>query len=124
VAGAVYPDHVPRWQRVYLVACAAVIGFALAVVLCQFAGWPRYTYHPYRRTGAWLPPGGSQVTSTYLGVVAWGVIGALVAGVAALAGSGFARAPLSTRALSLVGGWALTAVALAAGFALWMLWPF
>ncbi len=114
----------PAWQRTYLVACSAVIGFALAYALCDFAGWPRAIYAPLEgAVRLERPPVGKNEVS-YLGVVAWGAGGALVAGLLAFALSRALRRPLSSRLCRLLGAWALTAVLLAGAFHTWSLWPF
>jgi hypothetical protein len=115
---------VPAWQRTYLVACAALIGFAIAYALCDYAGWPRLVYAPLE--GALRlerPPIGRNEVG-YLGMVAWGAGGGLVAGLAATAAARARRRPLPGRWLRIVGAWALTAVLLAGAFHTWSLWPF
>ena len=114
----------PDWQRTYVVACAAVIGFALAYALCDFAGWPRAVYAPLEGAVHLEPPPVGRNEVGYLGMVAWGAGGAALA---ALLAFGFARLvgrPLSSRALRILGAWALTAVLLAGAFHTWSLWPF
>lgn len=114
----------PGWQRTYVVACAAVIGFAVAYALCDWAGWPRAVYAPLEGTlRLERPPVGRDEVS-YLGMVAWGAGGALVAGLAALAAARASRRPLASRWLRILGAWALTAVLLAGAFHTWSLWPF
>jgi hypothetical protein len=115
---------VPPWQRSYLAACSAVIGFALAYALCDYASLPRLLYAPVE--GVWQlerPPIGREEVG-YLGLVLWGVGGALVAGLGASLVTRFIRRPVSRRILRLFGGWALTAVFLAGAFYTWSLWPF
>ena len=115
----------PGWQRTYLAACAAVIGFAMAYTLCEYALWPRLIYAPVE--GVWLmgrPPVGREEVG-YLGLVLWGAGGAAVAWTATqLVTRLLVRRPASTRLLRLFGGWAITAVFLAGAFYTWSLWPF
>ncbi len=114
----------PAWQRTYLVACSAVIGFALAYALCDYASWPRAVYAPLEgAVRLERPPIGRNEVS-YLGVVAWGAGGALLAALAAFAFARLVRRPLSSRALRILGAWAVTAVLLAGAFHTWSLWPF
>ncbi len=114
----------PAWQRTYLVACAAVIGFAAAYALCDWAAWPRAVYAPLEGTLQLERPPIGRDEISYLGVVAWGAGGALVAAAAAFALARALRRPLSARSLRLTGAWALTAVLLAGAFHTWSLWPF
>lgn len=114
----------PAWQRTYLVACCAVIGFALAYCLCDYAGWPRAVYAPLEGTLTMERPPVGRNQVGYLGIVAWGAGGALVAGLAAFAASRAIRRPIPIRWLRIVGVWALTAVLLAGAFQIWSLWPF
>ena len=114
----------PPWQRTYLVACWAVIGFALAYALCDYAGWPRIVYAPLEgEVHLGRPPIGRNEIG-YLGMVAWGAGGALVAGLAAYAAARAIGRPLAVRWLRIAGAWALTAVLLAGAFHTWSLWPF
>jgi hypothetical protein len=115
---------VPSWQRIYLAACCAVIGFALAYSVCEYAGWPRLAYDPILRTVYMGRPPLGKLPLGYLGLVAWGVGGAVIAAGAAVAAGAALRRPLGDRWLRLVGGWALTAAALAGLFQTWNLWPF
>ena len=112
------------WQRVYLIACSAVIGYTLAYALSIYAGWPVLTYFPYERSWQMVtaPPG--PVPSNYVGIVLWGLGGAAVGGFGAWAVSRWIRREVSTRWLHLFGGWALTGFALAGAFFMWNLWPF
>jgi hypothetical protein len=114
---------VPRWQRVYLTACALVIGYAGTYSLAEWSAWPKLFYFPLR--GEWAlygrPP--TPLAMGYLGLVAWGAGGALVAAAAAWLVSGWLPA-LGDRAIKLVGAWTLTAFLLAGTFFTWNLWPF
>lgn len=114
----------PAWQRTYLVACAAVIGFALAYALCDYASWPRAVYAPLEGEVRMEPPPIGRNEVGYLGMVAWGAGGALVAGLLGFAAGRLLRRPLPDRWLRVIGAWALTAVLLAGAFHTWSLWPF
>lgn len=114
----------PAWQRTYLVACAAVIGFALAYALCDYAGWPRAVYAPLEGSVRLERPPIGRDEVGYLGMVGWGAGGALVAGLLALAFARALRRPISPRWLRILGAWAITAVLLAGAFHTWSLWPF
>ena len=112
----------PRWQRAYVIACAAIIGGAFAYAMCEWAQWPRLTYLPNSgEIALHVPPGAIAVT--YLGIVAWGAGGALVGAViGALACAAFKRT-LGARVLQLLGAWAITAILLAGFYYTWTLWP-
>jgi hypothetical protein len=115
---------VPGWQRTYLAACAAVIGFAMAYTLCEYALWPRLIYAPVERD--WFmgrPPVGREEVG-YLGLVLWGLGGAAVGWLGMMVGTRLVGRPVGRRLLRLAGGWALTAVFLAGAFYTWSLWPF
>jgi hypothetical protein len=115
---------VPRWQRAFLVACAVVIGGTLAIVVSQYAGWPRLSYHAYRRSFDVAPPSGSAVEASYIGISLWAVAGALVAALAAVGFAAAWRRPLAPASVRLLGAWALTSAGLAGLYSLWTIWPF
>lgn len=102
----------------------AVIGGALCYLLCDFAPWPLLMYEPYERN--WLvavqPP--SAAAMVYPGMLLWGLFGALISAAATLVIAQRWRTPLSSRAATLLGSWALSATAFAAMYFLWGLWPF
>ena len=114
----------PNFQRVFLLACAGVIGYALAYVLCDFAAWPRLTYFPDE--GGWRfttrLPGG--VPMNYVGTVLWGVGGGAVAVAAAAVATRVFDRPAPAVLLRLAGAWAVTAAGFAGAYFLWNLWPF
>jgi hypothetical protein len=114
----------PRWQRVYLAACCAVLGFAIGYAMCEYAGWPRVLYDAVRRE-VYLgrPPTARQAVS-YWGLLLYGAAGALVAGGAGWGFGAVARRPMSDRWVRLIGAWTLTAVVLVGAFFTWSLWPF
>lgn len=114
----------PNWQRTYLIACCAVIGYTLAYALSVYGEWPKLTYFPYERSWEMVttPPG--PVPSNYVGIVLWGVGGATVGAAGAWLFSRLYRRELAPRWLHLFGGWALTGFVLAGAFFTWNLWPF
>ena len=114
----------PLWQRIYLAACCAVIGFAFAYSLAEYAGWARVAYDPIERTIYLARPPLGRLPLGYLGLVAWGAGGALVGAAAASITAALLRRPLGERWMRLMGGWALTAAALGGMFQTWNLWPF
>jgi hypothetical protein len=115
---------VPRWQRIYLVVCAAVIGYALAYTVCDYAPWPRLTYFPDRRAWELLDRPSSPVPMNYVGTVAWGIGGACVGALLGWATGAALRRELPQRWITLAGAWALTAAGMAGAYYLWNLWPF
>ena len=114
----------PRWQRIYLAACAGVIGYAVAYVLSDFASLPRLTYFPRRHAWHLIERTTDPAPMAYYGMLLWGGGGALVAAALVALATTRARRPLPRRWLQLAGGWAITAVALAAAYFAWNLWPF
>jgi hypothetical protein len=115
---------VPHWQRTYVVACCAVIGFAVAYSLCEYALWPRLVIAPVAGEVRLDRPPIARLELGYVGLVLWGAGGALVGGGAAAVAVTFRSRPLGDRALRILGGWALTAAVLTGGFFTWSLWPF
>lgn len=114
----------PSWQRTYLVACGAVIGACLAYAGCDFYGWPRLNYFPLEHRWAMLAEPAGAVGSSYLGLVLWGLGGALVAAAAmGLVTRRLAR-EVSARWLGLVGAWAVSGVCFSGLYFAWKEWPF
>ncbi len=114
----------PTWQRIYIVAQSAVIGFALAYVACDFAAWPRLTYFPYERSWAFIAGYPGPVPSNYVGTILWGVGGAITAAALAFPITLLIARPLHERWLRLLGAWSLTAFIYAGLYYTWNLWPF
>ena len=113
----------PLWQRRYLTVCAAVIGYSIGYVLCDFASWPRATYGPLDR--AWFfTAEPAPLDSNYLGIVLWATSGALVAGGLVAVATRLAKRELSQTWNNLAGAWALTAFGYAGLYYTWGLWPF
>jgi hypothetical protein len=112
----------PRWQRVYVSACAGIAAFALAYALTDYAHIPHVYYLPVDRSFrvadrmAGLPMG-------YVGLWLWGVVAGAVAAAVAWFAAGRARRPLGERALGLALAWTATAFVFAAGYFVWNNWP-
>ncbi|WP_428266959.1 hypothetical protein [Haliangium sp.] len=114
----------PSWQRIYLSACSAVIGFCLLYVICDYAAWPRLTYFQYEHTWQFVVRAPSRVPSNYVGMLLWGASGGLVAGLGGYLLLGLSPRAWPDRWLRLAGGWALAAFAYAGLYYTWNLWPF
>jgi len=112
------------WQRTYAAACAAMIGFAISYTMSDYGHWPRFTYFPYERQWRVVSTVPGPVPMNYLGTVAWGLSGAVVAAGLVWLASCWWRRELSKRALHMLGGWALLAFVYAGAYFTWNLWPF
>ena len=111
----------PRAERAYVIAMCAIIGGAFAYAACEWGLWPRLIYYPLAGDFTFTPRAG--VSMAYLGIVAWGIGGAICG---ALVGALLCRAvprPWPNRAYHLFGAWAITAIVLAGGYFTWGLWP-
>jgi len=114
---------VPGWQRRYLTACAAVIGFALGYWSCHFGGWRRAVYDPWAHE--WritATPGPDDMV--YLGTVLWGAAGAAIAATVVWLACRRAGRELGPRWNLLAAAWALTAFGFTGLYYTWNLWPF
>jgi hypothetical protein len=108
-------------SRIYFVACAALIGFALLYALPIYAHLAHHYYDPIARRWSWTSTAG-PIPMGYYGQMAWGWAGALfAAGVASLV-TRVRREP-SERAWLLWGAWALTAIVVVIGYFTWNNWP-
>ena len=110
-----------RAHRAYVIAMSAIIGGAFAYAACEWGRWPRLTYMPLTGDVALHPRG--NVAITYLGVVAWGIGGALAG---ALVGALLVRLvprPWPPLVYRLFGAWAITAILLAGAYFTWTLIP-
>ncbi len=114
----------PSWQRVYVIATAAIIGGSLAYFLCDWGGWTRLQYDPY--TGAWWWQDGptQKVAINYYGTVLWALGGGAVGGAVAALALRLHRRPLPSEAIAVLAAWALTGFALGGLYYVWTLWPF
>jgi hypothetical protein len=113
---------VTRGDRIYFVVAAAVIGFALAYALPVYARLPVVHYDPlaHRFTiGRELGP----IPMGYLGLLAWGSAGALVAAAVTALVVRRLRTPPSERAYVLAASWALAVPALVVAYFTWNNWP-
>jgi len=118
------PRAAPRWQRVFAIATAAVIGWSLAYALADWGGWHRLTYDSHHGSWSWPTGPTPRVPINYYGGLLWGAGGAVVGGaIAALAARAWGR-PLPAPVIALLGAWALTGIALTGAYYTWMLWPF
>lgn len=117
-------DVMPRWQRVQAIALAAVIGGALAYALCDWSQWPRLHHDPYDGSWWWRDGPTASIPINYHGTILWGLGGAAVGALGALAATAWWRRPLPRAVERLGAAWALTAVAFAGAYYLWHLWPF
>ena len=111
----------PRWQRAYVIAMCALIGGAFAYAACEWGQWPRLRYLPL--TGDMTMSSTPSLSITYLGVVAWGIGGAICGAVVGAIACRVVPRPWPDRVLHLFGLWALTAIVLAGSYYTWSLWP-
>jgi hypothetical protein len=114
----------PRWQRAYVCATFAVIGFALAYVLADYGAWPKLLYFPYEHRFAMGTGGGGKIAMAYWGLFLWGLGGGLVGGGLGAVVTMVWKRPLPTQAFGLLAAWSLTAFFLAGSYFTWNLWPF
>ncbi len=112
------------FQRSYLAACAALIGGCLAYAMCDFLAWSRLTYFPLEHEWRMVAGSSGAVGSDRLGLLLWGLGGALVAGLATWLLAGVRKRELPRRWLGLAGAWAVSALGLAALYFMWKEWPF
>jgi hypothetical protein len=116
-------DALPRWQRVYVAACAGVVGACLTYGLVDYARLPRLVHYQAehelrleaRAYGA--APGG------YVGLWVWALAAGVVAAALATAFMRARRQPLGEGALGLWLAWAMTAFGLVGAYFTWNNWP-
>jgi hypothetical protein len=108
--------------RVYLAACAAVIGFAFGYALPIYARLPRTFYDPVARRWYWAANLG-PIPMGYLGQIVWGVACALIAAGTTMLLTARKKSAPGDRAFVLAGAWALTAIAIVIGYFTWNNWP-
>ena len=103
-------------HRTTLATAAGVTAFAVVYLCAAFLEWPLLTYFPER--GAWRFVAHAPPTAIpFYGLVFWGALAAIDAGVVAwfLAGA-VARRPPSRTLSALCAGWTLAALVLATGY--------
>jgi hypothetical protein len=110
---------VPRGQRAFLAVCAALIAFALAYVVVDYARVPRLIYDPLAG-GAKVGRGGGALPIGYYGQWLWALAAAGLCGPLAWLATGWRRAAASARALGLAAAWAGTAWLLSVAYFAWM----
>jgi hypothetical protein len=113
----------PAWQRRYLVASAAIIGYCVAYVVCDFGGFRKLTYEPLERSWHFTNQP-TPLSMGYLGIVLWGAGGALVCGALAYGATRRFDRELPKRVYTFMGAWALTAFGYAGLYYTWGLGPF
>jgi hypothetical protein len=104
--------------------CGSVIGFALGYTLSDFSGWRKLYYRPLARVWELTARPSTPDAMVYVGLVLWGLGGAVVGGLVVFVALRFVAADVPRRWLDLAGAWALTAVALTGAYFTWNLWPF
>lgn len=118
------PADRPDLHRRYLALAAAAIGWALGYALPVYARLPNAFYDPALRRFFIARSGGGALPMGYYGQLGWAAALACLAGglVWAIARR---RRPgaISARAIGLAAAWALTALALSAGWFAWNNWP-
>ena len=111
-----------RAERIYFMACAALIGFALAYALPIYARLPHHFYDPIARR--WLlATNAGPIPMGYVGQILWAIGGALLAGGVTWMIAGRKKSAPSDRAFALGSAWALTAVVIVLGYFTWNNWP-
>ena len=112
------------WQRDHVTICSAIIGFALAYVLCDYAGWPRLTYFPYEREWRFVSGYPGEIPMAYVGNFLWGCGGAISGALLGRVACRLWRRPLPPTVAHLTGAWALAAFVYGGLYFTWNLWPF
>ncbi len=112
----------PRWQRVYLSACAGILAFAVAYTVTDYAHVPRLFYVQIDRTFR-LAEGLAGLPSGYVGQWLWGALAGAAAAAATWLVAGLVRREVAERTLGLAFAWAATAVVFAAAYFAWNNWP-
>lgn len=110
----------PRWQRVFVIAAFGLIGAAFAYAACDWGQWPRLAYLPVDGALTMKTPPGA-ISMMYLGIIAWGIGGALTGALAGVLACAVWTKPLPDRVLQLAGAWAITAILLAGSYYTWHL---
>jgi hypothetical protein len=108
--------------RVYLAACAGLVGFAFAYALPIYAHLPRNYYDPLARRW-FFAASATPIPMGYVGQIVWGVAGALVAAGVTMMVTSRKKGTPSDRAFVLGAAWALTALGIVIGYFTWNNWP-
>jgi hypothetical protein len=108
--------------RAYFAGCAALIAFSLAYALPIYARLPKPFYDPLAHRWSVASAMG-PIPMGYVGQLAWGAGGALIAAALALAVTSRLRREPSERAYGLWAAWTLTAIAIVIGYFTWNNWP-
>jgi hypothetical protein len=115
------PTAMSRAHRAYVIAMCAIIGGAFAYAACDWGRWPHFIYLPLSERVVRGPT--TAVALHYLGLVAWGTGGACVGAMLGAIACRIAPRTWPPRLYTLLGAWAITAIALAGGYFTWSLWP-
>jgi hypothetical protein len=111
----------PRWQRLTLSSCAALVAYMLVYVGVDYARLPRLTHFQLEhRFRVGVHPG---LPSGYVGYWSWALAAGLVAGGLAWVALGLRRVPAGERTVGLALAWTVTATLLAIGYYTWNNWP-
>lgn len=102
----------------------AVVGGALAYLLCDFGEWPLLMYDV--NAHRWLVASQAPATSVmvYPGMILWGLCGASSSAALCVAVAKRHKSEMSAASLQLAAGWSLSAALVCALYFLWGLWPF
>lgn len=111
----------PRWQRLTLTSCAAIVAYMLAYIAVDYARIPHLYHFQLERSfriGVFqgLPSG-------YVGLWTGALAAALLTGAATFGVLGLRKSAATQRTVSLAVAWAATATLLAMGYYTWNLWP-
>jgi hypothetical protein len=112
----------PRWQRAYIIATCAIIGFAFAYAACDWGQWPKLVYLPVPAAFTFAPPS-QAITISYWGILAWGAGGAASGAITGVILVRIASRPWPDRVLRLFGAWAITAILVTGFYYTWNAWP-
>jgi hypothetical protein len=108
--------------RVYLAACAGLIGFALFYTLPIYAHLPHNYYDPVARRW-FFAANATPIPMGYVGQIVWGIGGALVAAGATMMLTSRKKSAPGDRAYVLGAAWTLTAIVIVIGYFTWNNWP-
>ena len=108
--------------RIYLAACAGLIGFALFYALPIYAHLPHNYYDPVARRW-FFAANATPIPMGYVGQIVWGIAGALIAAGATMMATSRKKLPPGDRAYALGAAWALTAIVIVIGYFTWNNWP-